>query len=202
MKKFLALVLALVMTMSLVTISSSAAFSDVPVDAWFHEAVDYVAEEGLMAGISESLFAPGAELNRAQIVTILYRMAGCPEVTEPAAFADVPADAYCADAVAWAAANGITSGVSANLFNPTGIVNRAQMVTFLYSYMKLSGADMTVTGDLSAYTDAADVPGWAVKPMTWAVEQGIIDGTEPAVLSPAANTNRAQMAVVLMNLTK
>ena len=180
----------------------SAAFSDVPVDAWFHEAVDYVAENGLMAGISANLFAPGAELNRAQIVTILYRMAGCPEVTDPAAFADVPADAYCADAVAWAAANGITSGISENLFNPTGIVNRTQMVTFLYSYMKLSGADMTVTGDLSAYTDAADVPGWAVKPMTWAVEQGIIDGTEPAVLSPAANTNRAQMAVVLMNLTK
>ena len=53
--------------------------------------------------------------------------AGCPEVTEPAAFADVPADAYCADAVAWAAANGITSGISENLFNPTGIVNRAQL---------------------------------------------------------------------------
>ena len=86
-----------------------------------------------MAGMSESVFAPGLELNRAQIVTILYALAGSPEVTAPAAFADVPADSYCADAVAWAAANGITSGISENLFNPTGIVNRAQMVTFLYS---------------------------------------------------------------------
>ena len=176
----------------------SAAFSDVPVDAWFHEAVDYVAENGLMAGISANLFAPGAELNRAQIVTILYRMAGCPEVTDPAAFADVPVDSYCASAVAWASANGITSGVSANLFNPTGIVNRAQMVTFLYKYMELSGADVSVTGDLSAYTDAADVPNWAVVPMTWAVENGIISGTEADTLSPAMNCNRAQMAVVLM----
>ena len=180
----------------------SAKFSDVPVDSWYHDAIDYVVTNGLMAGMSESVFAPGLELNRAQIVTILYALAGSPEVTAPAAFADVPADSFCADAVAWAAANGITSGTSKNLFNPTGIVNRAQMVTFLYKYMKLAYPGITVYGDLSAYTDVADIPDWAVEPLTWAVENGILSGTDSQTLSPAMNCNRAQMAVVLLAIAK
>ena len=180
----------------------SAKFSDVPVGTWYHNAVDYVVANGLMAGMSESVFAPGLELNRAQIVTILYALAGSPEVTAPAAFADVPADSYCADAVAWAAANGITSGTSKNLFNPTGTVNRAMMVTFLYKYMKLAYPGITVYGDLSAYTDVADIPDWAVEPLTWAVENGILSGTDSQTLSPAMNCNRAQMAVVLLAIAK
>ena len=92
--------------------------------------------------------------------------------------------------------------VNETLFNPTGIVNRAQMVTFLYSYMKQTGADMSVTGDLSAFTDAADVPDWAVAPMTWAVENGVISGVGDNTLAPAMNCNRAQMAVVLMAISK
>ena len=180
----------------------STKFSDVPVGTWYHDAIDYVVANGLMAGMSESIFAPGLELNRAQIVTILYALAGSPEVTAPAAFADVPADSFCADAVAWAAANGITSGISENLFNPTGIVNRAQMVTFLYKYMKLADPEIAVTGDLSGYTDAADVPNWVVEPMTWAVENGVITGTDSQTLSPAMNCNRAQMAVVLLAIAK
>ena len=180
----------------------SAKFSDVPVGSWYHDAIDYVVANGLMAGMSESVFAPGLEMNRAQIVTILYALAGSPEVTAPAAFADVPADSFCADAVAWAAANGITSGISENLFNPTGIVNRAEMVTFLYKYMKLADPELTVSGDLSAYTDAADVPNWAVEPMIWAVENGVISGTDSQTLSPAMNCNRAQIAVVLLAIAK
>jgi hypothetical protein len=180
----------------------SAQFSDVPVGTWYHDAIDYVVANGLMAGMSESVFAPGLEMNRAQIVTILYALAGSPEVTAPAAFVDVPADSFCADAVAWAAANGITSGISENLFNPTGTVNRAMMVTFLYKYMKLDYPGITVTGDLSAYTDVADIPGWAVEPLTWAVENGILSGTDSQTLSPAMNCNRAQMAVVLLAIAK
>ena len=180
----------------------SAAFADVSTDDWFHEAVDYVVTNGLMNGISANLFAPEADMNRAQIVTILYRLAGSPEVTAPADFADVPAGEFYSNAVAWAVANGITNGVSETAFNPNGAVSREQMVTFLYRYMKLTGADVTASGDLSAYTDAASVSDWAVEAMSWAVENDIINGVEPDVLAPAMNTNRAQIATILMRLAK
>lgn len=141
-------------------------------------------------------------MNRAQIVTILYRMAGSPDVTAPAAFADVPAGEFYSNAVAWAVDNGITNGVSETAFNPNGAVSREQMVTFLYRYMKLTGADVTASGDLSAYTDAASVSTWAVEAMSWAVENDIINGVEPDALAPAMNTNRAQIATILMRLAK
>ncbi len=177
---------------------ASAAFSDVSVDDWYHDAVDFVVENGMMNGVSETAFHPEGVMNRAQIVTVLYRMAGSPEVTAETAFTDVPADSFYADAVAWAVENGITSGVSATAFNPNGSVTREQMVTFLYRYAKLSGADVTTTGDLSAYSDAADVSSWAVDAMVWAVENGIISGVTADTLVPAATTNRAQVATVLM----
>ncbi len=179
-------------------ICPSAGFTDVSEADWFHEAVDYVVSEGLMKGVSETQFSPAGIMNRAQIVTVLYRMAGSPQVADGNAFADVPADSFYADAVTWAVEQGITNGVSATAFNPEGAVSREQMVTFLYRYAKLSGEDVAITGDLSAYTDAADVSTWAAEPMTWAVEQGVISGMTADTLVPAAATNRAQVATVLM----
>ena len=179
---------------------ASAVFVDVPADSWFHEAVDYVVEVGLMNGISATHFAPAGELNRAQIVTILYRMAGSPAVETAATFTDVSAGSFYADAVAWAVENGITNGVSADKFDPNGTVSRQQMVTFLYRYVKSTGADMTTTGDLSAFEDASAVARWAVGPMTWAVENGVISGVTSTTLEPTAATNRAQIATVLMRM--
>ena len=173
-------------------------FADVAYDSWFHDAVEYVVDNGLMNGMSDTIFAPGSTMNRAQIVTVLYRLAGSPEVTEPAAFTDVPADSFYADAVAWAVENGITNGVSATAFNPTGDVTREQMVTFLYRYVTLTGADMTTTGGLSAFTDADSVSSWAVDAFVWATETGLVTGVTDTTLEPTACTNRAQVATVLM----
>ena len=177
---------------------ASARFTDVALDDWFHEAVDYVAENKLMVGVSATAFDPEGVMNRSQIVTVLYRMASSPEVTEAAPFSDVVAGSFYADAVAWATANGITTGVSADKFNPNGSVTREQMVTFLYRFAKLSGADMTVTGDLSAFKDAASVSTWAFDAFAWAVESGLITGVTPTTLEPAAAASRAQVATVLM----
>jgi hypothetical protein len=102
--------------------------------------------------------------------------------------------------VAWAVENGITCGISRNAFDPTGLVTREQMVTFLYRYMKLTDADLSATGDLSAFTDAADVSGWAVEAFIWAVENDIICGMDEGVLAPDSNSTRAQIASVLMRM--
>ena len=98
--------------------------------------------------------------------------------------------------------NGITCGVSDTSFNPNGSVTREQLVTFLYRYMKTTGADLTTQGDLSGYTDAADLSGWAVEAFTWAVSEGIVVGVTETTLEPDTTTTRAQTAVVLMRLAK
>lgn len=176
---------------------SAKNFTDVDLDAWYHESVDFVVGHGLMVGTSATTFNPSGSMNRAQMVTILYRMAGEPIVEANTAFTDVPADSFYADAVAWAVEFGITNGVSDTAFGPFGKVTREQMVTFLYRFADYAVRDLTVTGDLSAYTDAASVSDWAVDAFIWATEQGLVQGMTETTLVPGAVTNRAQVATVI-----
>ena len=173
-------------------------FTDVSVDAWYHDPIDFVVGEGLMVGISDTAFNPSGKMNRAQMVTVLYRMAGEPEVKANTTFTDVPADSFYADAVAWAVETGITNGVSATAFGPFGQVTREQMVTFIYRFAEYSGMDTLTDADLSAYTDAASVSSWAVSAFAWATENGLVQGMTETTLVPGAVTNRAQVATVIM----
>ena len=106
-------------------------FTDVPADAYYADAVRWAVSEGITSGISETSFAPDMTVTRAQTVTFLYRAAGTPAVSG-GSFADVDANAYYADAVAWAVSEGITSGTSATTFSPDAACTRGQIVTFLY----------------------------------------------------------------------
>ena len=106
-------------------------FTDVPADAYYADAVRWAVSKGITSGSSATTFAPDMTVTRAQTVTFLYRAAGTPAVTG-GSFADVDANAYYADAVAWAVAEGITSGTSATTFSPDAACTRAQIVTFLY----------------------------------------------------------------------
>ena len=109
-------------------------FADVKESDYFYTAVLWAVEQGITAGVSEDSFAPYATVTRGQTVTFLYRAAGSPAVTEGGSFADVEDGAWYADAVAWAAAQGITAGVSADAFGPNASCTRAQIVTFLYRF--------------------------------------------------------------------
>ena len=174
-------------------------FEDVKADDWFFEAVDHLAAEGYVAGVSETHFAPGMELNRAAFVTMLGRLAGVELTHAQTRFVDVPADSYYSGFVAWAVEKGVTSGIDATHFAPAMTINRAQMVTFLYSYAKSQGMDVTVADPdavLARFPDAGGLPQWAKTPLAWAVEQGIIVGMGDK-LAPGAVANRAQVAVVL-----
>ena len=114
---------------------SMSSFTDVPSVAFYARAVAWAVESGITVGTSSTAFSPDATCTRAQAVTFLYRASGSPAVSDSAAFSDVSADAYCADAVAWAEKNGITTGIGGGLFGADNVCTRAQIVTFLWRAM-------------------------------------------------------------------
>lgn len=176
-------------------------FEDVTADQWFFEAVDYMASEGYIVGISESHFGPALNMNRASFVTLLGRLEGVEKTFAQTCFTDVPVDSFYSGYVAWAVENGITTGISETKFAPAAAINRAQMVTFLYRYAEYKGMDVAVDDPqeiLKDYTDGETVGAidWAAKPFAWAVQRGIINGMDGA-LNPSGTANRAQVAVML-----
>ena len=110
---------------------SGSSFADVAADAYYAKAVAWAVENGITKGTSETTFHPDETCTRAQGVTFLYRALGKLAAAQ-AGFTDVAADSYYADAVNWAAENGVTNGISETLFGPDGSCTRAQIVTFLY----------------------------------------------------------------------
>ena len=113
-----------------------SAFSDVADSAYYAKAVAWAVENGITGGTGNGKFSPDATCTRAQAVTFLYRAAGSPKVSGSAEFGDVATNAYYADAVAWAAKNGITGGIGGGLFGSDNDCTRAQIVTFLYRSVK------------------------------------------------------------------
>ena len=173
-------------------------FPDVAEGDWFYDAVRYAYETGLMDGVGDNLFAPNSETTRAQLVTILYRLEGEPEVSGTSGFTDVEAGTWYTDAVAWAAANGIVNGVSETEFAPGKDITREQLATILFRYAEAKGYDVSARADLSAYTDADQIQSYAAESVAWAVAEGLIQGFEDNTLRPAGNATRAQIATILM----
>ena len=173
-------------------------FPDVTEGDWFYDAVRYAYETGLMDGVGDSLFAPNSDTTRAQLVTILYRLEGEPEVSGTSGFTDVAADTWYTDAVAWAAANGIVNGVSETEFAPGKDLTRDQVATILFRYAEAKGYDVSARADLSAYPDADQIQSYAAESVAWAVAEGLIQGFEDNTLRPAGNATRAQIATILM----
>lgn len=178
-----------------------ANFADVAADAWYADAIQYVYENGMMSGTSETTFSPDLTTTRGMIVTILYRLEGSPDLSNENLgypYADVDANAYYADAVYWARQNGIVSGMSAEQFAPNNAITREQMAAILYRYAQFKGYDVSVKADLSVYTDAAQVSTYATDAMAWANGAQLIAGTSQATLTSAGNATRAQVATILM----
>lgn len=173
-------------------------FEDVYVGDWYFDAVQYVYENDMMAGTSDTTFSPNQTTTRGMIVTILYRLEGEPTVTGTTAFTDVTADQYYANAVAWAVQNGIVAGSDATTFAPNNAITREQMAAILYRYAQFKGYDVSAKADLSTYIDAADVSAYATDAMAWASQTGLITGTSATTLSPAGQATRAQVATILM----
>ena len=177
---------------------ASSSFSDVDVSKWYHNCIDYVVDHGLMVGIGDGRFAPNTSMTRGQLVTVLYRMAGEPEVEMAAPFTDVTETSYCAKAGAWAYENGVAKGVTGERFAPNAAVTREQMVVFFVRYAELTGMDTHAAGDLSAFADADLVSAYAKDAVIWAVETGLLQGMGNDTISPKGTATRAQAAQILM----
>ncbi len=176
----------------------TGSFSDVNTGNWYYSAVEYVAKKGIMTGISASSFGPNLDTTRGMIVTILYRLENQPMGTEAAAFSDVRAGQYYADAIAWANANGIVTGYGNGLFGPNDAITREQMAAILYRYAQYKEYDVSASAELTAFSDAASVSGYAVDAMKWANAAGLINGVTSSKLAPGNSAVRAQVASILM----
>lgn len=176
-------------------------FRDVPQTAWYASAVESVSAAGLMNGVGDGSFSPGGGVTRGQIVAILYRLAGGPAVYS-SSFSDVPSSAYYAKAVAWAARRGVAEGFSDGTFRPDLPVSRQQLAVILWRYAKLVRSDSGKRASLEGCRDAGTVSGYAVEPLSWALAEGILQGTAEGDLLPQGQATRGQTAVLLERFIK
>ena len=158
-------------------------FVDVSDNAWYASAVDYVVDKGLMNGTGSNKFSPNADTTRGMIVTILARLSGQSTAGTP----------WYAAGQRWAMEYEISDGT-----NMTGAITREQLVTMLFRYAVKNGLEaVTLSENLTQFTDASDISAWAVSAMQWAVGQGLIQGSN-GQLRPQANASRAEVATILM----
>lgn len=182
----------------------SKPYHDVDTGRWYHEGIDYAIAHGLMNGVGNGMFEPESSMTRAMLVTVLWRYAGSPAGWENP-FTDVPNGSWFTQAVAWAAENGIVNGVGNHKFEPDSNITREQMAAILFRYAAMSGFDTSARGNLDQYPDRGDVSGYAVEPLSWAVAEGLIKGTDNGngiLLDPQGNATRAQVATIIMRFIR
>lgn len=176
-------------------------FADVKSGDWFYPAVQYAYAQGLMTGTSATTFAPNGTMNRAMIVTVLYRLEKSPAVTGASKFTDVPAGQWYSDAVAWAAANKIVNGYDETTFGPMNAVTREQMAAILFRYEQVKGLEnVTLEENLNRFPDQNKISAYAIPALQWAVGQKIINGNADGTLDPTGTATRAQVAQIFTNL--
>ena len=178
-----------------------SAFSDASATAWYHDGVHYVLESGIMNGVGNGKFGPGNATSRAMIAQILWNMEGKPIVNYAISYTDVDADAWYAEAVRWATAQGIMNGyggADGGKFGPNDDMTREQLAVILYRYAQFKGFDVSVGEDTNilSFADATEVSGWADAAMQWAVGNGIINGKD-GKLVPKGDASRAEAATML-----
>ncbi len=203
LKRFLSAGLAAVV-LSAAALPASAAsvsdFRDVSPNAWYYNAVDYAASNGLFSGTGKNTFSPDTGMTRGMFVTVLGRKSGVPD-TDPAStsFSDVKTTDYFAPYVEWAAANKIVSGTGNGKFTPNDKISRQEMATILYRYAQQTGNDTSVDpSTFNAFPDKGNVAGYAVQGMRWTASHGIIKGSG-GKLDPTGTATRAQVAQVFLN---
>ena len=171
----------------------SEIFTDVPANHWAQAAIQYVYDNGLMTGVSDTAFAPEATTTRAMIVSMLARMENVTSAVD-AGFADVAADDWYATAVNWAASEGIVGGFGDGTFQPNAAITREQMASILYRYAEYKGLDVSARTDLSHYSDQPST--WAEDVVSWAVAEGLLAGVTDDQLQPQGQATRAQVAAI------
>ncbi|MFC7680784.1 S-layer homology domain-containing protein [Paenibacillus sp. GCM10028914] len=174
---------------------ASSMFTDVAADAWYTDDITNVVTNGWMKGMSSTTFGTNKNLTRGMMATILYRMAGSPDVTGDTVFSDVSSEKYYAKAIAWAAEEGIVVGYKDGTFRPDENMTRGMMVSVLY---RMAGSPK-ITED-SGFPDVSSTKYYA-DATAWAAKQGIVKGYPDGTFKPDTNITRAQTASILTRNT-
>lgn len=174
-------------------------YKDVKEKHWFYKDVMIMYNDGLMKGTVPEKFEPNADMTRAMLVTVLWRMEGSPVPAGATPFTDLKQSWY-KDAVAWAYENDIVKGITETTFEPNGKVIREQLAAIFYRYASFKGLDVSERADISSYPDAAKVRDYAKDAMSWANAAELITGKQEGsavILEPRGSATRAQVAAVL-----
>lgn len=177
----------------------TASFADVSSDDWFFEAVEYTAQNNLIAGNEKGEFMPNTSLTRAMAVTILYRCRGEAVSASSTGFSDVDKNDWFAEAVSWASEKGIVSGVGNGRFAPNDAITREQLAAILYRFANVDDTFDDKNTVLSEFDDINEISDWGYNAICWAVNSKLINGMGDGTLSPKSTATRAQFAVILMN---
>ena len=172
-------------------------FVDVPAGSFYYDAVLWAVEKGVTTGTSATTFEPDGSCTRAQAVTFLWRVAGCPAPKSAAMpFTDVKASSFYYDAVLWAVENGITKGTSETTFEPEGICTRAQIVTLIWRAQKSPAA-----GTDNPFNDVK-AGSFYETAVLWAVKAGVTKGTSAVTFEPEGICTRAQIVTLIWRCMK
>ena len=169
-------------------------YTDVSDEAWYYEDVEFVSENGLMIGTGDNKFSPSAIVNRAMLVTVLWRLEGSPVVDSPVDFYDVPADEWYTAAVDWAAANGIVNGYGDGIFGAMNDLTHEQIMAILNRYAVYKKWSENVSGNADdTYTNSE----WAENNVLWADLNGMFDGIGSDISDLTEGADRAELAAYL-----
>ena len=194
-------------------------FADVPTTHWAYGHIKYVYDLNLMNGTGATTFSPNDQVTRAMVVTVLHRMEGEPQITEPAGFSDVKAGMWYTNGVAWGEANKIVEGYPGNVFRPDQNVSRQELATILLRYAKFIGkaqgsagpnpddppddetpdtvTTTTSTSNDLTFADAAKIADWAKEGVAFCAQNGIVEGRTGNIFDPTATATRAEFATML-----
>ena len=175
-------------------------FEDTDPNSYYSDAVDYLYAEGIINGVAPRQFGPSDPLDRAMVITMLYRVALNPAVYGTTPFVDLEPNEYYVDSVTWGYQQNITTGTDETHFSPHSPLTRQQLAVFLYRFAQYEQVDVSGQADLSRFPDQDGVASYARTAMSWAVDAGIIRGDSTGnvdYLNPDAGANRAQAATMI-----
>ena len=203
-RKIAGLLLAGAMTVNIAAVSTAAhaaAFTDVPDDAWYSQAVDYAVSHGMFSGTGAGTFSPSTPMTRGMIVVVLSNMAKADvSSAKDASFSDVQPSDWYADAIDWAYEQGYVSGTGANTFSPNSVVTRAQIAVILSNYLHSINADLEEDGTSAAFNDIAAIPSWALEGVKYMQAIGLMAGDSAGNFNPNKELTRAEAATVFMRM--
>ncbi|MBR6914975.1 MAG: S-layer homology domain-containing protein, partial [Clostridia bacterium] len=160
-------------------------------------AIKYAVDRRYMNGVGDGKFDPTGALTRGMVAAVLWRREGSPAPTAPSGFSDVPAGAWYADAVAWAKETGVVNGMTETTFAPRAFITREQLAAMLFRFSSTAPVSVPERADLTPFSDDEKASAWAKESLEWAVEAGLINGTDGNRLAPGEGATREQFAAII-----